>query len=183
MLGNRQWPSLKVDRHHRHPSCLAWPVSDSQVKPLALQTVGHQPRHRHQLRPPRLYHRASIHQHNHHPPPPFPRLPIPPLHQAILLQNLRLHLAHFERERHPVKKKRRICLSTPRMCQAQLTGKQKRLRAVLAGKRGRGRMQIHLNLYVQSTLQCGSSDYFYFIFVIGNRLYTRSAPNCFYSCP
>lgn len=163
MLGNRQWPSLKVDPHHRHPSCLAWPVSDSQVKPLALQTVGHQPRHRHQLRPPRLYHRLSIHQHNHHPPPPFPRLLILPLHQAILLQNLRLHPAHFERERHPAKKKRRICLSTL-MCQAQLTGKQKRLRAVLAGKRGRGRMQIHLNLYVQSTLQCGSSDYFYFCY-------------------
>lgn len=155
MLGNRQWPSPKVDRLHRHPSCLAWPVSDFQDKPLALQKVGHQPRHRHQLRPSLLYRHLSIHQHNHHLPPPLPRLLIPRLHQVILLQNLRLHLAHLERERHPAKRKRRICLSTP-MCQAQLTEKQRRLRAVLAGKRGRGRMRMHLNQYVQGMLQCDS---------------------------
>lgn len=141
MLGNRQWPLLKVDRLHRHPSCLASPVSDCQDKLLALQTVGHRhrPKRRHPLRPPpRLY---------HHPLPVSLHLLIPHLHQAILLhlqQNHHLHLAHLARERHLAKKKKRIWLSVP-MCQALLMGKQRRPQAVLAGKRGRGKMQMHLN--------------------------------------
>ncbi|KIR55737.1 hypothetical protein I315_01615 [Cryptococcus gattii Ru294] len=141
MLGNRQWPLPKADRLHRHRSCLASPVSDCQDKLLALQTVGHlhRPMRRHPLRPaPRLY---------HHPLPLSLHLLIPRLHQAILLhllQNHCLHPAHLERERHLAKKKRRIWLSVP-MCQAQLMGKQRRPQAVLAGKRGRGKRQMHLN--------------------------------------